>query len=102
MSISGQEIRYGESARSEGVTRVQAGSPPPNAGAYAWLVAIVVFGSGLFLINQTAVGKTIIYYSVLLMILFTMVTQYQFVTDALSPLTRGQSLNAPRADEGIR
>ena len=66
-----------------------------NVGPFAWILAFVVIGAFVFLLNKSRAGHTLLYYSICLLILVTLVTQYQFVTDALSPLTMGRSLNAP-------
>lgn len=47
-----------------------------------WSVALVL----LALLNRTRLGHVFIYYWLVLLIVFLVVTQYQFVIDALGPL----------------
>ncbi len=47
-----------------------------------WLIAIIL----LTLINKTRIGHVLIYYWLWLLILFLVVTQYKFITDALGPI----------------
>ena len=61
---------------------------PANAGqsAYQWLLAWAIILVLMNLINRTRVGHVTIYYSLWLMLVFLLVTQYQFFAKALEPL----------------
>lgn len=95
-----QVITYGNPAadpHSTGTVKASltSGSGPQQVGPFAWIMAFVVLGAFVFLLNKSRAGHTLLYYGICLLILVTLVTQYQFVTDALAPLTMGKSLNAP-------
>lgn len=49
----------------------------------AWAVVLVLVG----LANRTRVGHAALYYLLALMLLFLVVTQYRWLTWALSPIT---------------
>lgn len=52
-------------------------------GMYTWLVAWTIFVIGWWLINKTRLGHTVLYYGIVLLIFLTLVTNYQFVANAL-------------------
>lgn len=62
------------------------------------LLAWIVFIGVLFAASRNTIGRAIIYYGLLLLILFVVLTQYQWFANALQPLsnlrpglTRGKS-----------
>lgn len=57
---------------------------------YRWIVAWSIFLMIIFVINKTKLGHAILYYSLWLLLLFLLVTQYRFIAGALEPL--GQKL----------
>ncbi len=59
------------------------------------LAALVVFGVVLWLANKTRLGHTAIYYALLLMIFFILVTQYARIASVLSPLSNAFPNPAP-------
>lgn len=76
------------------------GSVDTDAGmgaAYRWLLAWALMILMLGVVSKTRLGHVIIYYSLLLSIVFVLVTQYRFIAQALSPL--GQP--APSGYEGV-
>lgn len=56
--------------------------------SYGIVLAVIVFVTILYVINKTTIGHTLIYYGLALLIFFTLLTQYQFISDALAPLNR--------------
>ena len=65
-----------------------ANTKQSNVGqtTYQWLIAWAIMLVLLNLINRTRIGHVTIYYSLWLMLLFLIVTQYQFIASALAPL----------------
>lgn len=53
---------------------------------YRWIVAWSIFGMIVFLINKTKIGHAILYYSLWLLLLFLLLTQYKFIAAGLEPL----------------
>lgn len=61
----------------------------PNA--YAWLLAWGVILAFLTLVNRTRIGHAAIYYGLLLMLFFVIVSNYRFIATSLAPFqTLGQ------------
>lgn len=58
---------------------------PQHYDGYAWLVAWGVMIAILTLVNRTRVGHAAIYYGLLLMLFFIIVSNYRFITTALAP-----------------
>lgn len=65
------------------------GTPPTT---YQWLVAWLLLIVLLAVAAQTEIGHTVIYYALVLILVFLLVTQYQFVAGGLAPI--GQKLPA--------
>lgn len=70
------------------------GSGPQGPATYKWVLGWVLVILLLAVANQTETGHTIIYYALVLVLVFLLVTQYQFIAQALSPV--GQK--APSTD----
>lgn len=60
-------------------------SAPQHYDGYAWLVAWGVMLAILTLANRTRVGHAAIYYGLLLLLFFVIVSNYRFITTALAP-----------------
>lgn len=60
-----------------------------TAVAYRYLIAYTFIILLLALLNRTKVGHVVVYYSLLLMVVFVLVTQSGWVTWLLSPITGG-------------
>ena len=58
---------------------------PQHYDGYAWLVAWGVMIAILTLVNRTRIGHAAIYYGLLLMLFFIIVSNYRFITTALAP-----------------
>lgn len=62
-----------------------------SAGIYqndfAWLSAWIVLALILLLITRTGIGRTLVYYALLLMIFFLIVTQYKWFAGVLKPFS---------------
>jgi hypothetical protein len=56
----------------------------------AWAVVIVL----IVLISKTRAGYAFVYYSLVLMLLFLILTQYQFFQWALAPITSGAAFQS--------
>lgn len=54
---------------------------------YKWLLAWAVAIVGLTFVNKSRLGHVFIYYWLVLLILFLVVTQYKFIAQALAPLS---------------
>ena len=52
---------------------------------YAWLVAWGVLIAILTLANRTRIGHAAIYYGLVLLLFFVIVSNYRFITTALAP-----------------
>lgn len=61
--------------------------PPAGPSAFAWLFAWLLLGVILTLLNRTRLGHTAIYYTLLLLIFFVLVSNYRFITNALAPFS---------------
>ena len=61
------------------------GAQNGKPSAYAWLLAWGVLLATLTLINRTRIGHAAIYYGLLLMLFFVIVSNYRFVATALAP-----------------
>lgn len=62
-------------------------NPPGSSGnTYAWMLAWLLIIALLAFANQTALGHTIIYYALVLILVLLLVTQYQFIASALAPI----------------
>ena len=75
---------HGPSAPSEDGSNLEDtsnGSYPTYRWLLAWAVLILV----LFLLNKSRIGHLIIYYSLVLMLLFLIVTQYKWFVGVLAP-----------------
>lgn len=60
--------------------------PGGGPSTYQWIVAwvlLIILGA---MASQTVIGHTIIYYSLVLMLVFLLVTQYQFIASAFAPI----------------
>jgi uncharacterized membrane protein YgcG len=80
-------------------------SAPAGTGAslLRWLLAWIVIGAFLALLNRSRWGHTIIYYSLILCIVLLALTQYQWISWALQPfqsLTAGGSSGSTRPASG--
>lgn len=53
---------------------------------YKWLIAWAVGITLLVAINRTKLGHVLIYYWLVLLILFLVVTQYQFIVQVITPI----------------
>lgn len=58
----------------------------PELATYQWVLGGILFLVLLIFIAKTRTGYSIIYYSLVLMIVFIVVTQYQFIAQALGPV----------------
>ena len=72
---------------SSGGTSDAANSGPKQGkpSAYAWLLAWGVLLATLALINRTKLGHAAIYYGLVLMLVFVILSNYRFVQTALNP-----------------
>lgn len=61
------------------------GSQGNDQSAYRVILAYVVIGIVLLFLSRTRVGATLIYYVLVLILFFLIVTQFQFFQWALSP-----------------
>lgn len=62
------------------------------ASAYAWLLAWGVMLAFLALVNRSRIGHAAIYYALLLMLFFVIVSNYRFIQTSLAPFqTLGNS-----------
>ena len=78
-----------------GTTSSNAGSntgtsDPANSGvkkpsAYSWLIAWGVLLAALTLINRTKLGHAAIYYGLVLMLVFVILSNYRFIQTSLAP-----------------
>lgn len=62
---------------------LKEGAAAPSA--YAWLLAWGVVLAVLTFINRTRIGHAAIYYALLLMLFFVVVSNYRFITSSLAP-----------------
>ena len=62
----------------------------------SWLMFFVI----LIALNQTRIGHVAIYYGLLLLILFILVTEYRQITPFLNPPTLGQLNTSLAKNEG--
>lgn len=63
--------------------------PPSSKGGpstYQWVLAWVALIGLLALANRTAIGRVVIYYALVLILVLLLVTQYQFIASALAPI----------------
>jgi len=51
------------------------------------VLAWIIFGVFLWLVNKTKAGHALIYYSLVLMLFFLLVTQYQWIATNLRPIS---------------
>ena len=58
---------------------------PQHYDGYAWLVAWGVLIAILTLANRTRLGHAAIYYGLVLLLFFVIVSNYRFITTALAP-----------------
>ena len=77
----------------------QGGTATGTQGAqapstYRWILGWILLIALLAFANQTETGHTILYYALVLVLVFLLVTQYQFIASALAPI--GQK--APSSD----
>lgn len=56
-----------------------------NVSAYSWLLAWGVLLAVVTLINKTRIGHAAIYYALLLMLFFVILSNYRFIQTALIP-----------------
>lgn len=84
------------------------GAPPGVGGASAgtvgsltrWIIAWTVGILLIVLLNKSKWGHTIIYYTLILMLLFLFLTQYAWLQWALAPFqTLGQNANTPQTPQ---
>lgn len=61
-----------------------------SAAAYRWLLAWAIVIALATVLNKTRAGHSFLYYSLWLMLIFLLVTQYKFIAAALEPV--GQPL----------
>lgn len=64
-----------------------AATAAPSYSAYQVIVAWTLVLLLLWLIAQAKIGATLIYYTLVVMILFLVLTQYQAITSLLAPFT---------------
>jgi cell division protein FtsW (lipid II flippase) len=57
-----------------------------DANTYAWIAGWVVFIAVLAMLAQTDTGHNVIYYSLVLIILVLVLTQYRRIVDLLAPV----------------
>jgi hypothetical protein len=57
-----------------------------DASTYAWVAGWVVFIAILAVLAQTETGHNVIYYSLILIILVLVLTQYRRIVDLLAPV----------------
>lgn len=69
-----------------------AGSTTQGTPAYQWVLAWLIVIGLLAVTSQTALGHVLIYYTLLLFLLFLVLTQYQFIAQSLAPI--GQPVSA--------
>lgn len=62
--------------------KASSGGPSTYQWIFGWIVLIAL----LAFASQNAVGHTIIYYALVLILVFLLVTQYQFIAAALAPV----------------
>lgn len=53
---------------------------------YQWVIGWILLIALLALANQTETGHTVIYYALVLVLVFLLVTQYSFIAGALAPV----------------
>lgn len=58
---------------------------PPAVSGYAWLLAWGTLAVILTLINRTRLGHAVIYYGLVLLIVFILLSNYRFIANALLP-----------------
>lgn len=56
--------------------------------SYQWIVAWILVICLAALAAQTEIGYTIIYYGIILLIVFLLVTQWQFISNAVAPIAQ--------------
>lgn len=71
------------------VTSAKTAAQPQSA--YRIFVAWVLFSVVLFFLAELPVGRTFIYYLLVLLIVFILVTQYQAIRGLLAPLSGGKT-----------
>lgn len=79
---------------SSGGTITSSSSSVRGGNTYRWVLGWIILIGLLALANQTETGHTILYYTLVLVLVFLLVTQYQFIASALAPI--GQK--APATD----
>lgn len=67
-------------------TAQQTAQTPPGV-AYRYIAAWTLIIVALMLLNKTAVGHTAIYYTLVLMIVFLLITQFHAIATVLAPLS---------------
>ncbi len=68
---------------------------------WRWLVAWAMLILLLVAINKTRIGAVITYYALALMLIFLIVTQFRFFSDALAPFANlGPGLTANEGPQG--
>ena len=76
-----------EAATSSGTSDTAASglAGSGNVSAYSWLLAWGVLLAIVTLINKTRIGHAAIYYALLLMLFFVILSNYRFIQTALIP-----------------
>lgn len=62
------------------------GNPPSQPTTYQWVVAWLLVLVLAMLAIRTQVGYKLVYYGLVLLLIFLLVTQYQFITAGLAPI----------------
>lgn len=73
-----------------GATLIEAAGASVYRVILAWSIVILA----IVLLSRTRAGYTVVYYSLVLMLVFLVVTQYQFFASALEPITSGRAFTS--------
>lgn len=75
-----------KASKSPGEEPAPSHHPPKVVPAYAYLLAWFMLGVILTLLNRTKLGHAVIYYCLILLIFFVLVSNYRFIASSLRPL----------------
>jgi uncharacterized membrane protein YgcG len=64
-----------------------SGGQPDDYNTVQWLMAWAVLGVVLFLLNKTRLGHALLYYGLVLLLVFMLVTNYRWFTNVLAPFS---------------
>ncbi len=86
----------------------QQSSTPQQYSTFAWLVAWAVLMLFLFFVNKSKIGHLLIYYGLVLLIVFVIVTQASWFAGVLAPfsslapgLVPGQASQTQNVSQGV-